>query len=384
VQDEVEKASAQHLVLSCWTTPFNGGIVQPLTAAREENTCDVRAADGQSRAHIAEVLDDALIATLRILEYQMDAGHDVPLKATNEQRKAVCVIAWPAGHSRSPLIHNYWIKQHGLNAEYRREAVPPEKFVEFVSHLRERGYIGANVTVPHKQTALRVSTPDERARAVGAANTLWYADGTLRSTNTDVGGFLANLDSATPGWDRGLESAVVLGAGGGARAVIFALLAREVQRVYVINRTIERAEALQKQFGARMHVARWDEITGLLGGAGLLVNTTTLGMVGQPPLEVNLRCPASLVVADLVYDPLETNLLKAARQRGLRTADGLGMLLQQAVRGFELWFGVRPQVTAELRALVEADLGVSPEPAVEEKAMPAAKAKRQRRNKKRS
>jgi shikimate dehydrogenase len=302
---------------------------------------------------------------------------------TAAERKAVCVIAWPAGHSRSPLIHNYWIKKHELNAEYRREAVPPQKFADFVTHLREHGYIGANVTVPHKQAALAVSAPDERARAVGAANTLWYDDGTLRSTNTDVEGFLANLDAATPGWDRGLESAVVLGAGGGARAVVYALLAREVQRVYVINRTADRAEAVQKQFGARVRVAGWDEITGLLGGAGLLVNTTTLGMVGQPPLEINLRCPASLVVADLVYDPLETGLLKAARERGLRVADGLGMLLHQAVRGFELWFGVRPEVTAELRALVEADLGVAPEPAVEEMVEPPAKPKRARRNKKR-
>ena len=274
----------------------------------------------------------------------------------SKEHKAVCVIAWPAGHSRSPLIHNYWIKQHKLDAEYRREAVPPEKFADFVKSLRANGYIGANITVPHKETALKLSEPDDRARAVGAANTLWYGDSKLRSTNTDVEGFLANLDATTPGWDRGLSTAVVLGAGGGARAVIFALLAREVSRVYVINRTEARAKALQKKFGARVQVARWDETTGLLGGAGLLVNTTTLGMVGQPPLEFNLRAPPSMVVADLVYDPLVTGLLASARARGLRTADGLGMLLHQAVRGFELWFGVRPEVTAELRALVEADL----------------------------
>jgi shikimate dehydrogenase len=271
-------------------------------------------------------------------------------------KKAACVIAWPAGHSRSPLIHNYWIKQHKLDAEYRREPVPPEKFADFVRKMREHGYVGGNVTVPHKEAALKLSEPDERACAVGAANTLWYDGDTLRSTNTDVEGFLANLDAATPGWDRGLDSAVVLGAGGGARAVVFALIQREVKRIYVINRTAERAQALQKQFGARLHPAGWDETTGLLGGAGLLVNTTTLGMVGQLPLEINLRCPASLVVADLVYDPLETGLLASARAHGLRTADGLGMLLHQAVRGFERWFGVKPEVTPELRALVEADL----------------------------
>ena len=272
------------------------------------------------------------------------------------EKKAVCVIAWPAGHSRSPVIHNYWIRQHKLDAEYRREAVPPEKFAAFVGNLKGNGYIGANITVPHKEAALALSEPDDRARAVGAANTLWYDDGRLRSTNTDVEGFLANVDAAAPGWDRGLETAVVLGAGGGARAVIFALLQREVGRIYVINRTRARAQTLKKKFGARIHIAGWDETTGLLGGAGLLVNTTTLGMVGQPPLDINLRCPASLVVADLVYAPLETRLLGAARARGLRTADGLGMLLHQAVRGFQLWFGVRPEVTPELRALVEADL----------------------------
>jgi len=274
----------------------------------------------------------------------------------SKDHKAVCVIAWPAGHSRSPLIHNYWIKQHKLDAEYRREAVPPDKFAAFVGDLYGNGYVGANITVPHKEAALALSEPDDRARAVGAANTLWYDDDTLRSTNTDVEGFLANLDVAAPGWDRGLETAVVLGAGGGARAVVFALLQREVGRVYVINRTRDRAQALKKKFGARVHLAGWNETTGLLGGAGILVNTTTLGMVGQPPLEINLRCPASLVVADLVYAPLETRLLASARARGLRTADGLGMLLHQAVRGFQLWFGVRPEVTPELRAVVEADL----------------------------
>ncbi len=274
----------------------------------------------------------------------------------NQEFRAACVIGWPAAHSRSPLIHGYWIKQYKLDADYRSEFVPPEQFAEFVRHLRERGYVGANVTVPHKEAALALSEPDDRARAVGAANTLWYDDDILRSTNTDVEGFLANLDGTTPGWDRGLETAMVLGAGGAARAVIFALIARDVQRIYVVNRTRQRVEALQKKFGGQVRPAGWDETTGLLGGAGLLVNTTTLGMAGQPPLDINLRCPASLVVADLVYDPLVTRLLAAARERGLRTADGLGMLLYQAVRGFELWFGLRPDVTPELRALVESDL----------------------------
>jgi shikimate dehydrogenase len=158
------------------------------------------------------------------------------------------------------------------------------------------------------------------------------------------------------GWDRGLESAVVLGAGGAARAVVYALLARGAERIHVVNRNVERAQVLAKRYGKAVRAARWEETTGLLGAAGILVNTTAAGMTGQPPLEVNLRCADSTVIAELVYDPLETGLLKLARDRGLRTADGLGMLLHQAVRGFELWFGVKPEVTPELRALVEADL----------------------------
>lgn len=298
--------------------------------------------------------------------------------------KAACIIAWPAGHSRSPLIHNYWAQKYNLNVEYRREAVPPEQLTEFVTHLRQHGYAGANVTVPHKEKVLALSEPDERARAVGAANCLWYDGDTLRATNTDVFGFLANLDAVTPGWDRGLESAVVLGAGGGARAVIFALLQRDVRRVHVINRTPERSQALAKKFGARVIAAGWDETTGLLGGAGLLVNTTTLGMTGQPPLPINLRCQASLVVADLVYAPLVTPLLANAREKGLRAADGLGMLLHQAVLGFERWFGVKPEVTPELRALVEADLlaGVPKPPQQPKATLKATPKPKKPRNKK--
>ena len=270
--------------------------------------------------------------------------------------KRACVIGWPIEHSRSPLIHNYWIEQYKLDAEYGREAVKPEELPGFVRSLRERGYVGCNVTIPHKEAVFALTEPDNRADAVGAANTLFYDGDVLRSTNTDVEGFLGNLDQATPAWDRGLETAVVLGAGGGAKAVVFALLTRDVRRIYLVNRTPARAEILRQKFGAAVRPANWDELTGLLGGAGLLVNTTSLGMAGQPPLEINPRGPPSLVVSDIVYSPLETNLLKVARDRGLRTADGLGMLLHQAVRGFQLWFGVRPEVTPELRALVEEDL----------------------------
>jgi len=275
----------------------------------------------------------------------------------NEGFRAACVIGWPAGHSRSPLIHNYWIKQHGVTAEYRREAVPPEKFAEFIGSWGERGYIGANVTLPHKEAALALSQPDDRAEAIGAANTLWLEGGVLRSTNTDVEGFTENLDAATPGWDAGLASAIVLGAGGAARAVVFALLERGAERVYVANRTFEKAEAFRARFSKRVHPVRWEDVNGLLAGAQLLTNATSLGMTGQPELDINVSdLLPSAVVTDIVYVPLETPLLAAARKCGLRTADGLGMLLHQAVRGFSLWFGVRPEVTAELRALVEADL----------------------------
>ena len=271
--------------------------------------------------------------------------------------KAACVIGWPVGHSRSPLIHNYWIKQHGLDAEYRREAVAPEQFKDFITHLAARGYVGANVTVPHKQAALALSEPDERARAVGAVNTLWLDGGRLRSTNTDVEGFIGNLDATAPGWDHGLQSALVLGAGGAARAVVFGLLERGIGRILLVNRTAERAAALRTQFGDRVVLARWSNLDELMAEARLLVNTTSLGMAGQPPLMIDLtRLPADAVVSDLVYAPLETALLAAARSRGLRAVDGLGMLLHQAGGGFQRWFGMRPQVTEALRAQVEADL----------------------------
>jgi shikimate dehydrogenase len=270
--------------------------------------------------------------------------------------RAACLIGWPAAHSRSPLIHHYWLRALGIEGGYNIEAVPPEGFAEFVLHLSAHGFVGANVTIPHKERALALSAPDARARAVGAANTLWYDGGELRSTNTDIEGFINNLDAAAPGWDAA-EEALVLGAGGSSRAVVFGLIERGFKRVHLANRTIDRARALADQFGAGVHPVAWDAIGELLPDAGLLVNTTSLGMQGQPPLEIDLsRLPSPAVVADLVYVPLETALLAAARARGLRTADGLGMLLHQAVRGFELWFGQRPQVTPELRALVEADL----------------------------
>ena len=206
--------------------------------------------------------------------------------------RAACVIGWPVEHSRSPLIHNYWLKAYGIAGEYRRELVPREEFAAFVGSLAARGYAGANVTLPHKEAALALSQPDERARAVGAANTLWLDNGVLRSTNTDVEGFLDNLDACAPNWDRDLGKAVVIGAGGAARAVIYGLLGRGVQRIVIVNRTAQRAEALRASFGERVEIASWDDRNEALGDAGLLVNTTTLGMQGQPTLALDVAaCP---------------------------------------------------------------------------------------------
>ena len=276
---------------------------------------------------------------------------------SNEQKpRAACLIGWPAAHSRSPLIHHYWLRTLGIEGGYNIEAVPPEGFAEFVQNLSGHGFVGANVTRPHKERALALSEPDARARAVGAANTLWYDGGKLCSTNTDVEGFINNLDASAPGWD-GAGDALVLGAGGASRAVLFGLLERGIKRVHLVNRTVARAQGLADQFGAAVHPVAWDAIGELLPRAGVLVNSTSLGMHGQPPLEIDVgRLASDAVVADLVYVPLKTELLAAAQARGLRCADGLGMLLHQAVRGFELWFGQRPHVTPELRALVEADL----------------------------
>jgi len=271
--------------------------------------------------------------------------------------RSACVVGWPVRHSRSPVIHEYWIKQHGVTAAYRREEVTPDAFADFVATLAERGYVGANVTLPHKEIALALSEPDDRARAVGAANTLWLDGGRLRSTNTDVEGFAANLDASVPGWDAHLDEAVVLGAGGAARAVVCGLLERGFRRIDVINRSLSRAEALRERFGACVHPYHWTAVPHLLTRAVLLVNATSLGMAGQPRLDIDLTpLHQDTVVADIVYVPLKTPLIAAAQARGIPTADGLGMLLHQAVRGFSLWFGVRPEVTPELRALVEMDL----------------------------
>ncbi|MGN8116883.1 shikimate dehydrogenase [Labrys sp. 22185] len=272
--------------------------------------------------------------------------------------KRAFVVGYPISHSRSPLIHGFWLKELGIQGSYERIAVEPAAFDTFVRTLAEQGFVGGNVTVPHKEAAFRLASVDDPvARDLEAVNTLWFEGSQLKGMNTDVAGFLANLDQEAPGWSAGMKQAVVLGAGGASRAILYGLLQRGAERILLINRTLERAEALARHFGTKVTALAWDQVETALEEADLLVNTTSLGMKGQPPLDLDLsRLPKSTLVTDIVYVPLETPLLAAARQLGLATVDGLGMLLHQAVPGFERWFGARPEVTPRLRALVLADI----------------------------
>jgi shikimate dehydrogenase len=274
--------------------------------------------------------------------------------------RRACVIGWPVEHSRSPLIHRYWLKQYGLDGAYEKEAVKPEDLPAFLGGLAARGYAGANVTLPHKEAALRLAAvADEAARTIGAANTLWLdGAGRLNASNTDAYGFMTNLNAVAPGWNEGRRPVMVLGAGGAGRAVPHGLLAEGASRILLANRTAGRAQELADAFGPAVTVVDWRERDRALLGCGLLVNATSLGMTGKEALDLDLALlPSDAVVADLVYSPLETRLLAAARGRDNRAVDGLGMLLHQAVPGFERWFGVRPEVTDELRAHVAASLG---------------------------
>jgi shikimate dehydrogenase len=267
------------------------------------------------------------------------------------------IIGWPVAQSRSPLIHTTWLDELHIGGAYERVSLPPQELEAFLAMFSERGFVGGNVTIPHKEKAFLacpVTTPT--AAQLQAVNTLWMEGGKLHGDNTDAGGFLASLDEDVPGWGKTLE-AVVLGAGGAARAVVHALLSRGARRIVVINRTKARGEELRSRFGGSIELADPGDLASALAGADLLVNTTSLGMAGQPPLEIDLTpLPDHAIVADIVYVPLETALLAAARRRGLRTSGGLGMLLHQAVPGFAHWFGVRPRVTLALRARIAADI----------------------------
>ncbi len=270
------------------------------------------------------------------------------------------VVGWPIAQSRSPLIHGHWLKIHRLSGSYEGLAVPPDEIEAFLAGLPGSTRVGGNVTVPYKAIAHRLASErDAVAEATGAVNTLWIEDGKLCGSNTDGPGFLANLDENAVGWDTRPGDAVVLGSGGAAAAVGWGLKARGFH-VHLANRTLSHAEALAKRLGPGVSAHEWRALPSLLRQAHLLVNTTTLGMIGKEALEIDLKpLRDGALVTDVVYVPLETPLLASARARGLATVDGLGMLLHQAVPGFERWFGVRPTVTAELRRLVLADLGVA-------------------------
>ena len=278
-----------------------------------------------------------------------------------EATKKAFVTGHPIKHSRSPKIHGHWLAQHGIDGSYEAIDVAPQDFAEFIAALRANGFRGGNVTIPHKEAAFAlVHRRDQAAEEIGAVNTLWFEDGLLWGGNTDGHGFAANLDDYAPGWAN-TGPAVVLGAGGASRAVIQALKQRGVGDIRIVNRTLARAQELRDRFGAGVSAHGTAETHELLADAGLLVNTTALGMVGNEGLAADpALLPDHAIVTDLVYVPLETPLLAAARARGLKTVDGLGMLLNQAVPGFEHWFGIRPRVTAELRALIVADLVPKP------------------------
>jgi shikimate dehydrogenase len=267
----------------------------------------------------------------------------------------------PIAQSRSPMLHGYWLKTLGIAGSYERVDVPPDGFDAVMATFLADGFVGGNVTAPHKQAAFKaMARLDEAAASIGAVNTIWVEDGELVGGNTDAHGFIANLDDRAPGWQSQGHSAVVLGAGGASRAALFALKARAMA-VTLVNRTRAHAEELAAHFndygGPAIKVADWSALPEALAAADLLVNTTVLGMLGKPAMDIDLTpLNPDATVYDIVYVPLETAFLQAARLRGHRTVDGLGMLLHQAVPGFTRWFGAVPTVTPELRALIEADI----------------------------
>lgn len=259
-------------------------------------------------------------------------------------------------HSRSPRMHNHWFSQTGLRGAYLPLAIRPDGIGSALRALPALGFAGCNLTIPHKQTAMAfLDEVDEVSRIIGAVSCVVVRkDGRLFGTNNDWRGFLGNLREAQPLWSAAKGPSVVLGAGGGARAVVYALLQSGVDHIRLVNRGIERAAELAAEFGSQLEVVPWKERSSALDRASLLVNTTSLGMVGQPSLDLSLRdLPVSAVVADIVYAPLETQLIATAKLRGNPVVSGLGMLLHQGPPAWDLWFGVTPKVTPELRRLME-------------------------------
>lgn len=269
------------------------------------------------------------------------------------------VIGWPVAHSRSPLIHNYWLQKYGLTGNYVPLAVQPGQLPAALHGLAALEFKGCNVTIPHKVEALKlVQEVDTNARRVGAVNTVVVQPGgSLKGMNTDGFGYIQSLLDAQPNWRANAGPVVVLGAGGAARAVVLALADHGAKEIRLVNRTFDKAQAMAAEFGAPVKAVPWDKRHTALSGAALLVNTTSQGMQGHPPLELDLSAlPTSALVSDIIYVPLETELLLAAKARGNPTVGGLGMLLNQARPAFEAWFGILPDVTPELRRLVEATL----------------------------
>ena len=268
------------------------------------------------------------------------------------------VIGWPISHSRSPLIHGYWLRQHGIDGTYTREPVAPEALGTFINTLRSGEHVGTNVTIPHKETAVEyVDEPDERVRRIGALNTIWRENGKLCATSTDGPGFVANLKQTLPECEFGTRPVTILGAGGSTRALIDELMREGVSRIYLYNRTHTRAESLAILFGAKVIPVQATDLPKALAQTGLLINTTSAGMNGSEPLDLPWQAlHADAVAADIVYTPLITDFLKQAETRGHAIVPGLGMLLHQAVVGFEKWFGVKPTVTRDLHDLVARDI----------------------------
>jgi shikimate dehydrogenase len=265
------------------------------------------------------------------------------------------VVGTPIAHSKSPLLHRHWLETYGLKGFYVPMEVASGDLEMVLKTLPKAGFVGVNVTIPHKETVLKIADDvSERALRIGAANTIVYRrDGTIQADNTDGYGFLQNLQEGAPDWRANERPVLILGAGGAARAVIVALLDAGVPEIMLTNRTRARAENLQSVFGQRVRVIDWEKADGNVASAGLVVNSSSLGMVGEPPLPMtwdNLR--SETVVTDLVYNPLRTAFLETAAAKGCTTVDGLGMLLHQGVPGFESWFGIRPEVTAATRKAV--------------------------------
>ncbi len=265
------------------------------------------------------------------------------------------VIGAPIAHSKSPQLHGHWLEKHEISGYYVPLHVEPNDLEKAVRTLPDMGFVGVNLTIPHKEAILKIADlVTDRAALIGAANTLIFReDGKIQVDNTDGYGFIENLRAGAPDWDATSGPAVVLGAGGAARAVIFSLLEAGVPEIRLTNRTRGRADQLAYDFGSRVRVFDWSSAINLLDDAALLMNTTSLGMVGKPELQVPLdRLHSGTVVTDLVYAPLKTGLLRVAEERNCTTVDGLGMLLHQAVPAFERWFGVRPIVDSATRAAV--------------------------------